>query len=73
MPNKKQIRMIARNIIAKTILLADTSNAKSLLTKEEGKQLDKDMQSLAHGMVKRTYRSKEWDTKMIVGDILENT
>lgn len=71
MANKRQLRVIARNLVAKLALLNDFDTADSLNERDK-KLLEGHIKSVAYSIVRKCYRSDKWKAEDIATDIIKN-
>lgn len=71
MANKRQLRVIARNLVARLALVAEFVTPDDL-SEEEKDKLHEHVRQVAYSIVKKCYRSYEWDPNKIVKDVLKN-
>lgn len=70
MANKRQLRIIARNIIATQAYLHESFTDK--LSEKDLAKLDKEFKQVAYSIVRRCYKSKQFDVDNIIQDVLVN-
>lgn len=70
MANKKQLRVIARNIIATQVELQEICTGK--LSEKDLEKLDIEYKKIACSIVRKCYRSKKFNTDDIIQDVLIN-
>lgn len=72
MANKRQLRVIARNLIAINALESEVAVFTSVLNDSDIAKLDKEIKRVAYSLLKRCYKSKEYDVDKIIKDVLAN-
>lgn len=69
--NKRQLRVIARNLVSKVIFSTDFDVSQTLSEEDEAK-LEEHIKQVAYSITKVCYRSHEWGENEIVKDVLKN-
>lgn len=73
MATKAQIRCIARNLASKAVVSMDFTDAINVLEREQDRdQLREDLKEVSYSIVRKVFKSKEWNSIKIVKDILNN-
>ena len=72
MANKKQLRVIARNLIAVQAIISEVAAFTSELSEVDKSKLEKEIKQVAYSLVKRCYKSKKYDADSIIKEVLAN-
>jgi hypothetical protein len=74
MANKRQIKTIAKNLVAKHLLIGGDFDTGDLLTDKESDSLRKEIDQIAYSIVKRVYKvpREKVDSQDIINDVLKN-
>lgn len=74
MANKRQIKTIAKNLVAKHLLIAGDFDTGDLLSEKEINNLRKEIDQIAYSIVRRVYKvnNKSCDSHEIIKDVLLN-
>jgi hypothetical protein len=74
MANKRQIKTIAKNLVAQHLLLGGDFDTGKLLTEKELSFFRKEIDQIAYSIVRRVYKvpNDKSDSEGIIKDVLEN-
>lgn len=74
MANKRQIKTIAKNLVAKHLLIGGDFDTGDLLSEKEMNNLRKEIDQIAYSIVRRVYKvnKKSCDSQEIIKDVLLN-
>lgn len=74
MANKRQIKTIAKNLVATHLLIGGDFDTGELLSEKENDSLRKEIDQIAYSIVRRVYKVNKgnYDSCDIVKDVLSN-
>jgi len=74
MANKRQLKIIAKNLVAKHLLIGGDFDTEHLLTEKECDILRKEIDQIAYSIVRRVYKvhRDSCDSHEIIKDVLLN-
>ena len=74
MANKRQIKTIAKNLVAKHLLIGADFDTNDLLSDKESHTLRKEIDLIAYSIVKRVYKvpAEKCNSLEIINDVLKN-